>query len=85
VSELVLLDTCVLIDLEHVDLGDLAAAEAAVSAVTIAELAYGLDTDDPIERHARTERYYAVLSLPLLTRNEADFAGLDRLLKVIAV
>jgi hypothetical protein len=43
----------VIINLENVELADLASAEAAVSAATIAELAYGLDTDDLIERHAR--------------------------------
>ncbi|MBC6449463.1 type II toxin-antitoxin system VapC family toxin [Actinokineospora xionganensis] len=57
----VLLDTCVIIDLDRVDLGDNASATAFVSAVTIAELAYGLDVDDPVERNARTERYYATL------------------------
>jgi hypothetical protein len=57
----VLLDTSVIIDLEHLDLGDLALAPAAVSAVSVGELGYGLDVDDPVERAARTERYYAVL------------------------
>ncbi|WP_199431709.1 type II toxin-antitoxin system VapC family toxin [Qaidamihabitans albus] len=57
----VLLDTCAVIDLERLDLGSLADARPLVSAVTIAELAYGLDVDDPIERSARTERYYAAL------------------------
>lgn len=58
----VLLDTSVLIDLEQVDLGDHVEAEALVSAISIAELAYGLDNDDPVQRQARTERYVAVLS-----------------------
>ncbi|MEU4807496.1 PIN domain-containing protein [Actinosynnema sp. NPDC023587] len=57
----VLLDTGVLIRLEEIDFGDLAGAEPAISAVTVAELAYGLDVDDPVERFARTERYYAAL------------------------
>jgi predicted nucleic acid-binding protein len=114
VSELVLLDTCVIINLENVELVD---------------LAYGLDTDDLMERHARTDRCYAVLdfavppfdssddvvrplaslvrrtgrnprprpmdvqiaataaahSLPLVTRHDANFVELDRLLKVIVV
>jgi predicted nucleic acid-binding protein len=124
----VLLDTSALIDLEHLDLGRFAEAVPVVSAVTVAELAFGLDTDDLIERRARTDRYYAVLrdlpvlpfdlaaaelygtmasmvrrsgrnprprrmdlqiaatasanSLPLITRNPADFAGLDRLVEV---
>lgn len=57
----VLLDTCVVIRLEKFDLGDLADAQPFLSAVTIAELGFGLDTDDPIERFARAERYYAAL------------------------
>jgi predicted nucleic acid-binding protein len=57
----VLLDTSVVIELGRVELGGYADAEPVVSAVTIAELAFGLDLDDPIERNARTERYYAVL------------------------
>ena len=57
----VLMDTSVIIDLEHLDLGDLASAPAAVSAVSVGELGYGLDVDDPVERAVRTERYYAVL------------------------
>ncbi|WP_433270431.1 type II toxin-antitoxin system VapC family toxin [Actinosynnema sp. CS-041913] len=57
----VLLDTGVVIRLERTDFGDLARAEPAISTVTVAELAYGLDVDDPVERFARTERYYAAL------------------------
>lgn len=55
------LDTCVIIDLERVDLGAFAEAGPSVSAVTVAQLAYGLQTPDPVERYARTERYFAVL------------------------
>lgn len=58
----ILLDTSVIIDLERVDLGDHAGAQGAVSAVTVAELAYGADTPDPIERLARAERYHAILN-----------------------
>ncbi|MGZ3147398.1 PIN domain-containing protein [Lentzea chajnantorensis] len=54
-----LLDTGVVIRLEHVDLGPYVQAQPFLSAVTIAELAFGLDTDDPVERFARTERFYA--------------------------
>ncbi|HEY2059298.1 type II toxin-antitoxin system VapC family toxin [Amycolatopsis sp. NBC_01480] len=125
----VLLDTCAVIDLERLDLGAYADARPAVSAVTIAELGYGMDVDDPIRRLDRTERFYAVLDhfevlafdtaaakvyatmaalvrrhgrnprprrmdlqiaataaahrLPLLTRNGKDFAGLERLLRVV--
>lgn len=63
----VLLDTSALIDLEHLDLGVLGDAQPVLSAVTVAELAFGLDTDDLIERHARTDRFYAVLrEMPVL-------------------
>lgn len=127
----VLLDTSVIIDLGVVELADLATAVAVVSAISVAELSYGLDTPDPVQRHARTERFYAVLdqfevvafdtaaaklygtmaslvrrsgrdprprrlelqiaatagahSLPLLTRNPVDLAGLDRVLDVLSV
>jgi predicted nucleic acid-binding protein len=57
----VLLDTSVVIDFNSVDIDEFAAAEPLVSAVTVAELAYGLDVDDPIRRQARTEWFYAVL------------------------
>jgi predicted nucleic acid-binding protein len=100
-----------------------------VSAVTVAELAFGLDVDDLVERRARTDRFYAVLremsvlpfdlaaarlygtlvalvrragrnprprrtdlqiaatagahALPLVTRNPADFVGLERLVPIV--
>ena len=54
-----LLDTCVLIRLERADLGAYLNAQPFLSAVTIAELAFGIDIDDPVERAARTERFYA--------------------------
>ena len=127
----ILLDTSVIIDLAGVVLGVHESAEPAVSAVSVAELAFGLDIDDPIERRARAERYHAVRqefavlafdiqaaeiygtmaavvrrsgrnprprrmdlqiaataaahSLPLLTRDIAGFAGLERLLDVVVV
>jgi predicted nucleic acid-binding protein len=56
----ILLDTSVIIDLADVELGVHESAEPAVSAISIAELAFGLDIDDPIERHARAERYHLV-------------------------
>ena len=129
-EERVLLDTSVLIDLERLDLSTAADAHPVVSAVTVAELAFGLDVDDLLERQARTDRFYAVLrempvlpfdlaaarlygtlaalvrrsgrnprprrtdlqiaatagahGMPLITRNPADFAGLDRVVHVIA-
>jgi len=63
VTDRILLDTCVVIRLEEIDFGEFVDAEAAISAVTVAELAYGLDVDDPVERFARTERYYAALEM----------------------
>ncbi|MFD9739611.1 type II toxin-antitoxin system VapC family toxin [Umezawaea sp. NPDC059074] len=62
-TDRILLDTCVVIRLEEIDFGEFVDAEAAISAVTVAELAYGLDVDDPVERFARTERYYAALEM----------------------
>ncbi|SER30997.1 hypothetical protein SAMN05216188_11024 [Lentzea xinjiangensis] len=56
-----LLDTCVLIRLERANLGEYVNARPFLSAVTIAELAFGLDTEDPVERFARSERMYAAL------------------------
>ena len=61
VPERVLLDTSVLIDLGEVELRGYESAAPAVSAVSLAELAFGLDVDDPIERRARSERYHTVL------------------------
>lgn len=57
----ILLDTSVIIDLAEVELGVHVSAEPAVSAISVAELAFGLDVDDPIERRARAERYHVVL------------------------
>ncbi|GLZ46991.1 hypothetical protein Acsp06_31760 [Actinomycetospora sp. NBRC 106375] len=126
----VLLDTSVLIALEHLDLSSASDAQPVVSAVTVAELAFGLDVDDLLERQARTDRFYAVVremtvvpfdlaaarvygtlaalvrrsgrnprprrmdlqiaatagarGIPLITRNPADFVGLEQLVHVIA-
>lgn len=55
-APVVLLDTSALIDLDVIDLGAYADAQSALSAVTIAELSYGVDVDDPVERLARTQR-----------------------------
>ncbi|WP_238607503.1 type II toxin-antitoxin system VapC family toxin [Amycolatopsis sp. Poz14] len=57
----VLLDTSVVIDLERIDLGPYASSVPAVSSVTVAELAYGLVTDDPVRLAERIERYRRVL------------------------
>jgi predicted nucleic acid-binding protein len=62
-----LIDTSVVIDLEHVDLSHLP-SEIAVSAVTLAELAAGPHaTTDPAERARRQDR---------LQRTEATFESL---------
>ncbi|MTD53962.1 PIN domain-containing protein [Amycolatopsis pithecellobii] len=127
----IVFDTSAIIDPQGVDLGVLAGATPVVTAVTIAELAFGLDTRDPVERLRRTERLddllartevlpfdtaaaklygalaallrqagrdprprrmdlqiaatAAVHSLPVVTRNSKDFAGLERAVEVIAV
>lgn len=57
----VLLDTCVVIDLERLD-SDLGDVVPMVGSVTVAELAYGLATDDLVARYERTERYHRVLA-----------------------
>ncbi|RZQ61553.1 type II toxin-antitoxin system VapC family toxin [Amycolatopsis suaedae] len=126
-----MLDTCTVIDLERIDPGPLGDAVPLLSAISVAELASGLDTSDPLERHRRDERFRAILdafdvlpftteaaklygvlcalvrqigrdprprrmdlqiaataaahSLPLVTRNGKDFAGLERLVEIIEV
>jgi predicted nucleic acid-binding protein len=58
----VLLDTSVIIDLDRIELGEVALRPALISAVSVAELGFGLDVDDLVERSARNERYYSVMS-----------------------
>lgn len=130
-STRVLLDTSAVIDLGRWDPVSLADATPFVSAVTVAELAFGLDTDDLLERQVRTDRFYAVLrelavvpfdlaaarlygtlaatvrrsgrnprprrmdlqiaatagalAVPLVTRDPADFSGLEGLVEVVAL
>jgi predicted nucleic acid-binding protein len=63
----ILLDTSVLIDLERLDLSTVSDSHPVISAVTVAELAFGLDVDDLVERQARTDRFYAVVrEMPVL-------------------
>lgn len=57
----IMLDTSALIDLELIDLGDYQESEGVLSAVTLAELSYGLDVDDPVERLVRTQRLESAL------------------------
>jgi predicted nucleic acid-binding protein len=124
-----LVDTCVLIDMERVDLGDYQDAVMVVSAISIGELAFGVDTGpDPEFRQKRLRdvisrfeilpygveeaKLYGVLAtlvrasgrnprprrldlqiaatagafrVPVLTANPDDFAGMDRLVEVVAV
>ena len=53
----VLLDTSVVIDYPAVTVAA-HAATAAVSTITLAELAYGLHTEDPLRNAAREQRYH---------------------------
>ena len=57
VHERVLLDTSVLIDYPAAAVASHADA-AAVSTITLAELAYGLHTEDPLRNTAREQRYH---------------------------
>ena len=59
--ERALLDTSVVIDFPADAVGALAAT-AAVSTITLAELAYGLHTDDPLLNTAREQRYHWITS-----------------------
>ena len=49
-------DTSVVIDVERVDLGEYLDAAVVVSAITVGELAYGLDNPDRDAREARLAR-----------------------------
>jgi predicted nucleic acid-binding protein len=130
VHERALLDTSVVIDYPASAVAA-QASTAAVSTITLAELAYGLHTADPLLNAAREQRYHWItntfdpipfdtraariygalcatvraagrepkprrfdlliaavavaLNIPLITRNEADFAGIHDSLTVIAV
>lgn len=124
----VVYDTSVVIDVENVDLGVHVDAVVLVSAVTVGELAYGVDRGDSGQRAARLRRVvedyevlpfgveeaklYGVLAtlvraagrnprprrldlqiaataaaarVPMLTRNPDDFAGVERLVDVVAL
>lgn len=58
-----LFDTSVVIDLERLDLGAHGAGEVVVSAVTVAELAFGLGVQDEPERLLRTARFQRTLAV----------------------
>ena len=72
----VLLDTSVVIDLERVDLGEFATCRPVVSAVTIAEMGFGLDVDDLRVRQVRTDRFYATLRDMVVLAFDVDAARL---------
>lgn len=73
-----LLDTSVVIDLENIDLGEWASTQPIISAVTVGELSYGADTNDPVQRLARSQRLRSILTgyevLPF-GRAEAELYG----------
>lgn len=77
--ERVLLDTSVVIDFPGEAVGSLAAT-AAVSTITLAELAYGLHTDDPLLNAAREQRYHWITStfapIPFDTRAARVYGAL---------
>jgi hypothetical protein len=56
-----LLDTSVVIDFPGEAVSSVAAS-AAVSTITLAELAYGLHTDDPLVNTVREQRYHWIAS-----------------------
>jgi predicted nucleic acid-binding protein len=60
-QERALLDTSVVIDFPGEAVGSLAVT-AAVSTITLAELACGLHTDDPLLNTAREQRYHWIES-----------------------
>jgi predicted nucleic acid-binding protein len=72
VASAFLLDTSALIDLEFLDLGALADGLAVVSAVTVAEIAYGVDLGDVAQRAAR-----AALMADTLARYEVLPFGVE--------
>ena len=57
VNERVLLDTSVVIDYPATAVAA-HARTAAISTITLAELAYGLHTEDPLRNAAREQRYH---------------------------
>lgn len=71
-----MLDTSVVIDLDSLDLGPYATAPTVLSTVTIAELSYGLDVDDPVERLARSRRLERALTVFEILPFDVDAACL---------
>lgn len=60
-SSAFLFDTCVLIDLERVDLGAYADRTGLVSAVSVGELAFGMDVGGDEQRGERVRLFQEVL------------------------
>lgn len=80
----VLLDTSVVIDVEVVDRGEYADHLPLVSAITVAELAYGLDGDDRETRRARLRKVLADYEVVRFGVEEAKLYGaLSTLLRAI--
>ncbi|HYH30792.1 MAG TPA: type II toxin-antitoxin system VapC family toxin [Pseudonocardia sp.] len=72
----VLLDTSVLIDAEKLDLSEYVSCAFVVSAVTIGELAFGVDTGtDPDAREARLRRVLSGYEIVPFGLEEAKFYG----------
>ena len=73
--EAALYDTSVVIDLEQVDLGVYADASVLISAITIGELAYGLDFGDREVRRARLRRVLTQYEIVRFHVEEAKLYG----------
>ena len=79
-----LYDTSVVIDVQEVDLGVYIDAPVLVSAVTVAELAYGFDGDDQEVRRVRLRRVLADYEVLGFGVEEAKLYGaLSTLLRAV--
>lgn len=71
-----LLDTCVLIDLERTELGVYEDAVLVASAISVGELAFGVDTgSDPEVRQARLRKVMASMEIIPFGVEEAKLYG----------
>jgi len=75
VPEAALYDTSVVIDIEKVDLGTYVDRPVVVSAVTVAELAYGIGAPDQDARQERTQRVLASYEIMAFGVEEAKLYG----------
>jgi predicted nucleic acid-binding protein len=57
-----MLDTSAFIDLDHIELGEYGDAVPVLSAVSLGELAFGLQLGDPKEQQAREDVYLDALA-----------------------